>query len=755
MEQLTVNELAEIFIMHPEDDGDAVINNSERFFEVCDVLIYFSGLIIVDDWESVRLAHFSIKEYLISGRIQQDLASTFSFSDIDAHNFIAYSCLTYSNYLCTLLNQDNEKIHSLKNYAASKWLFHLEMVPCELWQARVIEKVAQNLAIRSQSLTNAMLKYSGTVDPGVYCEYKYSCMMNSLLRPYWFTAYYGLVRVTEYLLSQAYCGGKYLTQGDLNTALWYAVYKRRKEVAALLLDRGADANTSTTVINIGNSDIFEDVLQMAVSNNDTEMVNLLLDRGADINAQRGGSALQTAAKWRHLDMLKLLVGRGASINAPSNERDCVLLAAACYDDSCFQYLLDNGADVNMSSTGEGKFKALRATALNKKWRLFDLLLERGADVNIGGEGGYPLFYVIAAGDLPRIKQLLSFGADINAKDGHHETALGAVCYSYHEDQKLSIQIAQYLIDNGADVNMSPPVLQRCASNGYTPLARLLLQNGADVNVQGDRGSALQAACVRGNLEMMQLLLDHGADVNAQGGEYGTALHAVCISSGFPDTTERVQALQLLLQHGADVNVWSSKYGPMLQAVCGYSLFDDKSCKSKPVAASLVPILLDNDVDINAQGGEYGTALQAACFWNPDIVQLLLDHGADVNAQGGEYGTALQAACLESPSIVQLLLDHGADLHAIGGKYGTALQAACKSNNLQIARLLLDHGADVHVCSGLYGTAIQAACGAGADGDLIQLLLDRGADVNADGGQYGTALQISCHIDTCWGGGGVK
>ncbi|KAL6898779.1 ankyrin repeat-containing domain protein [Trichoderma evansii] len=656
--------------------------------------------------------------------IQQDLASIFSFSDIDARLFIAYSCIAYCIYLSTLSDQYDKIASPLEGYATLNWSEHLEMISCEYWYAGVKEKIGRFLAIRSQSLVNVIFDHFVRKDRDNYGKVGYSCMMNSLLRPYCFTAYHGLVRVTEYLLSQAYNGGKYLIQGDLNTALWYAVYNRRKEVAALLLDRGADANTSTTVIDVRCDSIFGDVLQMAVFNSDAEMVNLLLDRGADIDAQRGGSALRTAAKWDRFDILKLLVGRGASINVPSNENGCVLSAAVHYDDSCFQYLLDNGADVNMSSTGERKFTALCATALYGYWSLFDLLLERGADVNIGGEDGYPLFYVIAAGDLPRIKQLLSLGADINAKSGYHDTALGALCWSYSNDQKLYIQIAQLLIDNGADVNVPPSVLRRCARNGYTPLAKLPLQNGADVNLQvGESGSALQAACVCGTLEMMQLLLDHGADVNAQSGEYGTALHAVCISSGFPDITERVQALQLVLQHGAD---------------------DFESHAFKPIAASLVPILLDNDADVNAQGGEFGTALQAACLENPDIVQLLLDHGADRPIRNST------SVCMwywgQSDSI-QLLLDRGANVNADGGQYGTALQISChrhtywKEDKIEVIRMLLEYGADPLLRRGKYGSPLHHAAINVKSDALLQLLLEHGADIDQVVHDFGTALHF--------------
>ncbi|KKP06190.1 hypothetical protein THAR02_01703 [Trichoderma harzianum] len=725
VQPLTVDELAEIFIMHPYDA--VVIDNTERLFATRDVLIYFSGL-IVENQETVRLAHFSIKEYLVSSRIRQHFTSTFSFSDIDAHLFIAYSCFSYIRYMSTLANEGDDQSHALKVYAARNCLIHLEMVPSEYWHAGVID----------------------------------------ILR---------------------FIGSKYLTQQDLDTALWYAVYGRRKEVAVLLLERGADPNTSR----IATSDIgykfvkHGDVLQIAVSWGDAAMVKLLLDRGADINAQRWGSALQTAAERGRLDILKLLVERGAKINGPSNEKGTVLSAAIRHDDlECLQFLLDSGADINMLGTAEGARTALCEAATCKRWRQFDLLLDRGADVNIGGEGGYPLEQLIdlrywppsnfssmprfgSPGDaLPRIERLLSLGANPNAQARDHHTALHAAVSGWkNKNSSFYEQVAQLLIDNGADVNIRActgignkwateremrepqPLLYHCAFDGSTSMAKLLLENGAAVDVTlqtGQFGNALQMASSEGHIEMMQLLLDHGAQVNIQGGYYGTALNAACARS-FSD--DAIPIIRLLLERGADVNIGGGEFGFPLQAVCARSI---------PEAGILAQILLDHGADVNARGGEYGTALQAACVHSPTTVQLLLDHGADINAAGGEYGNALQAACIHYPTIVRLLLDRGANVNAEGGQYGTALQAALYrySCDPDLVQLLVDRGADVNANGGLYGSCLQIACANGLsyrwqDGfetwwiERILFLLDHGADANLNVGELGSPLHVACAV----------
>lgn len=77
---LSIEQLAEVFTLHPEEDVGAVAPlESETLFEPQDVLKYLSSLVVVyKNSLFVRLAHFSIKEYLISDRITQGPARYFA-----------------------------------------------------------------------------------------------------------------------------------------------------------------------------------------------------------------------------------------------------------------------------------------------------------------------------------------------------------------------------------------------------------------------------------------------------------------------------------------------------------------------------------------------------------------------------------------------------------------------------------------------------------------------------------------------------
>ena len=154
-------------------------------------------------------------------------------------------------------------------------------------------------------------------------------------------------------------------------------------------------------------------------------------------------------------------------------------------------------------------------------KLFDL---RSGDVNAVDDEGNSLLYVAASkNQLGKIRFLLNKGANVNFKNERGATPLNVAC------DKNALDAVQLLIDEGADVNTrttrgSTPLT--CAASGkgctlvsatafshvydFTNVAEILLDNGADVNLQ----NPLLFAVRTGNLKMVQLLLANGANINA-------------------------------------------------------------------------------------------------------------------------------------------------------------------------------------------------------------------------------------------------
>ena len=450
---------------------------------------------------------------------------------------------------------------------------------------------------------------------------------------------------------------------------------------SLLLDQGADINRS---------DAGETLLSRAVHNHDKEMVLLLLDRGADINMvfDYSKTALTAAAFHGNIDAVSLLLDRGADINmVVPGTYGSALVAAAVRSNTkipLVSLLLDRGADINMVC---GEYGAALIAAIVEDHSTYDtamvsLLLDRGADVNIVVNNRYGTALLAAAvtGNQKMVMGLLlDRGANVNMIGGEYGTALIAAANSGNWADSISVDAVSLLLNRGADVNMV---------------------------VDGEYGTALATAVMRGRKPVIELLLDRGANIDRVGGQQGTALIAACNSG-----RGALDLVSLLLERGADVN-------------------------------------------IVADGQYYGSAL-AAAGWNTDIMRMLLDRGANTNTICGQYGSALASAVLRNYRLtvssdtkaVLLLLNRGADINmALGGEYGTVLAAAASRGRVSVVGLLLDRRADIDMAGGKYGTALAAAAFHGRK-DAVSLLLDRGADINrvADG-KYRTALAAAADVD---------
>lgn len=767
---LSLEEVAEVFILDTE--SEVPFDKDDRLFEPAALIKYMSSLIVTQELTKkhsgavtyVRLAHFTVKEYLMSDRIAESPVECFSFNETDAHLHIAHASLAYHLYSIPITDQETSEL-VLRDYAVKNWMSHLELVPRQLWSANVSHLAAQAFAMRSKSLCaifeadESTLTYSRRLSglrrgfPRLRGPPWIKSLRTAVLkRPYIYTALKGLINLTEVLLGG---GGKirpFLTQRDMDISLQYAAFGGCTAVVRLLLDRGANCHYGNGMLG--------GALQAAAYGGHLAVVKLLLEAGANINARHKvfGSALRVAAFGNHLDVVSLLVRRGCDLNAFD-----AWWAASQGSQlgegnlECLRLLLDSGADINRQCPARGT--ALHHAAATAptfgNMNCIRMLLDRGADVNLAdGEHGYPLHAMChKAEDSSDIKPLLDSGADVNAQGSKYCTALQALFSNFGLDSHYGKKnIAMLLLNRGADINVQggyygSALQAACSSMQATSYmdVQFLIENGADVAIAGGRyGSPLQAACNKGDLKTVQILLDKGASVNTLGGEFGSALQAAAAN-----IAHGPELLGLLLSKGVDVNTRGGRYGCALQAACVGG------------NAGNVLMLLDHGAEVNAQGGMYGTAFQAACHvpGESSIPLLLMEHGADVHWQGGMFGNAWHAAASnwyadEDPSLLQFLLAQGFNIDdARGVQHTTALHAALESNSFlrsgsRIERIerLLEYGANVNVGGGKYGFPLQSACAREPkEGErLTKFLLARchDVDVNAEGGFYGSALQAA-------------
>ena len=161
----------------------------------------------------------------------------------------------------------------------------------------------------------------------------------------------------------------------------------------------------------------------------------------------------------------------------------------------------------------GQFKiAIR----NDRFEYIDFMIAHGADINAGFPQSDILSMVArcAVDDsttLRRFHFLVSRGAQVKDTEALSAAAAGG-----------SIELVTFLLDNGADVNMSRPEtmspLMLAATHGYEDMVRLLLSRGASIQpVDGEGHDAIVLARERGHWGVAKLLESkefHGSPLGA-------------------------------------------------------------------------------------------------------------------------------------------------------------------------------------------------------------------------------------------------
>jgi len=253
--------------------------------------------------------------------------------------------------------------------------------------------------------------------------------------------------------------------GGKRTPLHGAAMFGRKEIAELLIAKGADVNAK----NYGEWT----PLHLAAGEGHKEVAELLIASGVDVNAKADGelTPLHFAADKGHKEVVELLIAKGADVNFKHMMGQTPLDMAS-------------GKTANLLRKHGGKTgEELKAAGKSIK-RIAEAATPeppKGKAPDISIHAAVQLGYIEA------VKQHLASGTDVNAKmlgwTPSHEAA-------YHGRK----EIAELLIANGADVNakvVSGPnqgktPLDLAIEYNHTEIADLLRKHG------GKTGEELEA-----------------------------------------------------------------------------------------------------------------------------------------------------------------------------------------------------------------------------------------------------------------------
>ncbi|KAI5463253.1 hypothetical protein BGZ63DRAFT_352374 [Mariannaea sp. PMI_226] len=409
---------------------DPKLNRKRRLRDVHSIHKLCPGLVEADlnlynDETTLRIAHYSVQEYLESERISQCGAANFTVKRSKAHAEIASICLTYLLEPALLSPDADLSDYPFIRYASATWDEHYSRGDKALYHVesqvlRLFQDTAGSFDLWARS-RDQLSPHIGEMATRLY--YASLLGLESVLSE--------IIRgMTPLELSSALV----IRAGLHGTALHAALIHRHERIARLLIEKGADLNEPCG--SSGNA------LQAAAYGGSKTIVQFLLNKGVDVNAPCGrlGNALQVAASQRTSHpLVPLLLDYGAQINTQGGHWGTALQAASA--NRCLKtvkLLLDRGANVNAQGGFYGN--ALQAAATEGNEDIARLLLDHGATSENA------LHAAAVGGSLPIVKMLLERGADVNALDEHSTSALGGAKIT---GDKAMIEL---LIKNGAQLS---------------------------------------------------------------------------------------------------------------------------------------------------------------------------------------------------------------------------------------------------------------------------------------------------------------
>jgi ankyrin repeat protein len=708
-----MNEIIDALAFDWSDPEEPRFDTNLRLQTVEDVLTICSSLVMVSNGKAesqqaspselseVRLAHHSVKDYLLSHRLKDVLLSHFALEAHLAHTMIAKSCLVYLLQFKTRLDTGVVGRFPLTRYSAKFWPEHFN---------------------RSQSDDSLLHKLALRLLNSEDVPYQNCCSLYSPDAPW---------REID------------LEKDEFPPVLGYACANSLKQLAKDLLRAGSDPNQYMrhhgdalgAVAYQGNEEMLRDLLEAgaipdgngygyrgapiaaAASEGHKSIVKLLIKAGADID-KRGdegeGSALYAAVSAGRTDMVKMLLDAGASSNTFAGmsgvsyviqvaagrgdlEQVSLLLAQDTTRSEMIDLAMQAAAFGGQRTLFEALLKyskdnhsALRYAALGGWDDLVRLLLDESSKLQTSSYSTGGAFYEAAArGSLDTIQILFDTKNEADLPITELSDAVYPAACNGH------LVVVQYLLDRGADSERIQGALRATADRGYLSIVKVLLDAGVKPNIEPstsepgryhmEEPSPLYNAVSNNHPDIARLLLSFGAKANTR--HYSTS----ALIRSIQNNNEEI--FNLLLENGASLEAGE---------VAGRIDYDTLHLPVHHAAAignvKILRKLLESGLAVDDRLVDEGwTALfHAAKAGHDNILRILLfEYDADFNKTANGGILAIHTAAFHNhPKCIQLFLEVGLDINVVNDFGRTALHSAANRGSIDAVRFLVERGADV-------------------------------------------------------------
>lgn len=390
----------------------------------------------------------------------------------------------------------------------------------------------------------------------------------------------------------------------------------------------------------------------------------------------------------------------------------------------------------------------------------DRLLEAGANIEAPDASHKTALMLAAeAGHAPVVRHLLSRGANINAVTPTGRTALLFAVLA-----KQSAMVSQ-LIASGARTEIwttpepekQPTTQERERREKWQALARAEAEKAGeewrDWEKEGGleefkaerqkptQANLLQFAIARNDAETLRALLEGGVTSVPNKPKLDlTPLQ-------FAASRKNMELVRLLLAHGADPNEGDEMGGALINAITSRDVETARlllEAGANPNGVSMPPLMMATH---NKDTAMVELLLRFGATLGETLAGRMTYHFATSNPEFRPVVRAMdarqrttwhEAAKTGDVNAVRAHLDAGANVDARNGETNTGLHLALKAGQVEVARLLLERGADVHAV-GEYGRTCTLYAVLGESSEALRLVLTHGADTNQNDEFHATPL----------------
>jgi ankyrin repeat protein len=442
-------------------------------------------------------------------------------------------------------------------------------------------------------------------------------------------------------------------------------------------------------------------IYFAVRENQVEVAAYLLDHGADpLGLAVNDSLLDIARDRGYRALEQLLESRYASLYGASALGEPIAAAIRGRDSAEMRRLLDAAPDLIHAGDGRSS-QPIHWAVMTRQVDVIDELLARGADIEARRQdGARPIqlsngdYHYRGWRDVPAavtttpadiLAHLRARGAHVDMGTAASIGDLARVRELLDQDPSLANRVSDYVTYYAG----SGAPLKNAAAGGHLEIVQLLLAHGADPNLPEEgiapHGHALYSAVYNGHYEVAKLLLEHGAYPSPAVESSADALSIAILRKDQP-------MIELLCSWGSSRSVeLLAHYGDIMTAAAVFAanpaLADDPGALGSALGnESFVRLMLRHAPDLPARIGGAGSTRA--------ITELLFEHGMDPNHRDWLGITPLHEFSRKGEvENAAIFIDHGADLHVRDDDIcSSPLAWAAKYGRVLMVELLLRRGA---------------------------------------------------------------